>query len=64
MKQLRLLQGLQGQNRLGDQGARDSLGYLEGREALMPQAGLGLQDSLGFPAGLVRLPPRQVLDTQ
>ncbi len=64
MKRRRDLQALE---RLGPPEARevqDFLGYLEGREALGDQRRLGLQGCLRFQPGLLRLPPRQVLDTQ
>ena len=64
VKHRRRLQRRRRLERLGAPGVQDSLGYLEGLEALGDQRGLGFPDYLSFQVGLIGLPPQQVLDTQ
>ena len=64
VKHRRRLQRRRRLERLGAPGVQDSLGYLEGREAQEDQRRLGLQGCLSFRVTLIRLPPKQVLDTQ
>ncbi len=64
MRRHRYLQGLERLEPPGARQVQDSLGYLEGREALGDQRCLAIQGSLTVRPGLLSLPTRQVLDTQ